>query len=129
MDILTPIRGTSKHEVTVAKAEELVKLVEAGVSVNDATAEIGTSSRGWQARARLNELNDWRIVDAAERRQILIDSMMKIMLTAEEAKDAVAAARVLTGDPDLGFSGGAPLVAVTFSDETLKLDGKVEWGK
>lgn len=117
----------SANEVAIVSAREFTARVDAGETQAEAALATGTDAtdvavrrRRAKVTARAKELAS---LDKKEQRQLLAGRMLDIMIDGED-KDAIAAARVLTGDPDLGFQQvGA--TGIVISAEVLALPGSM----
>lgn len=123
-------RGRSPREVKITSAAEFVRRVEAGESSADASLATGANPASSEVRMAKElaaaKAKAFYIKDTQERKEFVIGSMLAIMATETDAKNVIAAARMLAGDPDLGFNQ-QPTVAISFSQEVLELPGVPRW--
>lgn len=83
-------------------------------------------------KSKLEELKHYYIGEADARKKAVIAKMVDILLNGDP-RDSVAAAKVLTSDPDLGFNQTGPTVQVNIlTEETRALAKELDeddlWG-
>lgn len=75
--------------------------------------------------SKVHELQCLLTLTDEEATQEVLKAMRVEMLTGDKAGDRIAAARVLTSYPALGFGNQAPAVNVTINEDILKLETNV----
>ena len=124
------IKGQAQNEVEVKTAKDFVALVASGVPESKAAEQVGQPLAALKSsqvvREWLEKVLPFYINDPNNRRKTVIAAMTRVLATGED-KDAVAAARVLIKDPQIGFGNQAPTVSIKISDDIRKTEVGVMW--
>lgn len=120
-------RGRAPAEVPVREAQQFIDLVQTGETYEAAAKVVrrplADLIENPIVKAWVAESSSYFLPDVELRRKVTIGAMTKIMATADEDKDKIAAARVLIKDPDMGFERDQGTeVHFHLSDEVKKLD-------
>ncbi len=128
--------GSYAKEVLTQSASEFVERIKKGESPEVAADAVGMPLPKLLTqdivKAKLQDLQHYYVKEADQQKKLVISKMIEVLLNGDP-RDAVAAAKVLTSNPDLGYGQGAPQVQVNImSDETRELakdlDESELWG-